>query len=312
MTTPPILFLIFNRPDTTARVFAAIRAARPARLYVAADGPRSDRPGEADRCAEARRIATAIDWPCELRTLFRDTNLGCRRAVSGAITWFFEHEPEGIILEDDCLPHPTFFPYCAELLARYRDDERVMCITGNNFQKSMGRWPYSYYFSIYNHCWGWASWRRAWEHYDAEVERFGAPATTARVRRLSRVRGFANYWCEKFRDVKEARIDSWAYVWTWSCWAQGGLTCTPRVNLVSNIGFGPDATHTKHAAEAELAHGALAFPLNHPPSVTPTRDFDDHVTRSHFRVQGPSVRARLRGLISSILRRAYRLAVGGA
>jgi len=120
----PVLFLIFNRPDTTTRVFEAIRAARPERLYVAADGPRMTREGEAERCAEARRIATAVDWPCEVKTLFRETNLGCRAAVSGAITWFFEHEEEGIILEDDCLPDPSFFPYCTELLAHYRDTGR--------------------------------------------------------------------------------------------------------------------------------------------------------------------------------------------
>src|SRR5262249_30172169 len=156
VTTPPILFLIFNRPDTTARVFEVIRLARPSRLYIAADGPRS-KTGEAELCQEARRVATDIGWKCDMQTLFRDQNLGCRAAVSSAVTWVFENEPEGIILEDDCLPHPTFFLYCAQLLDRYRADTRIMCITGDNFQEEMGTYPYSYYFSKYNHCWGWAS-----------------------------------------------------------------------------------------------------------------------------------------------------------
>lgn len=170
--TPPVLFLVFNRAHTTVRVFEAIRQARPARLYVAADGPRPVREGEAERCAEVRRIATNVDWDCEVHTLFRDENLGCRHAVSSAITWFFVYEEEGIILEDDCIPNQSFFLYCAELLERYRDDERIMCITGDNFQKTMEGYPFGYYFYIYNHCWGWASWRRAWSHYDADLVTF--------------------------------------------------------------------------------------------------------------------------------------------
>lgn len=168
----PVLFVVFNRPETTSRVFNSIRNARPARLYVAADGPRAMREGEAQRCVEVRRIASAVDWPCEVRTLFRDENIGCRRSVSGAISWFFEHEPEGIILEDDCLPDASFFSYCATLLERYRIEPRVMAITGNNFQPSMEGYSASYYYSIYNHVWGWASWRRAWALYDADMGQF--------------------------------------------------------------------------------------------------------------------------------------------
>ena len=149
----PALFLVFNRPDTTARVFEALRAARPARLYVAADGPRPNREGEAARCDDVRRIATQVDWPCKVTTLFRDRNLGCRIGVSTAIDWFFEHEEEGIVLEDDCLPSTSFFPYCAELLARYRHDERVMCVSGDNFQLGREVTQYSYYFSRNIHCW---------------------------------------------------------------------------------------------------------------------------------------------------------------
>ncbi|MBA4056200.1 MAG: nucleotide-diphospho-sugar transferase, partial [Marivirga sp.] len=159
----PVLLLIFNRPDTTRRVFEAIRKARPKRLFVAADGPRQHKPEDADRCAKARKIATDVDWECEVKTFFRDTNVGCGRGPSGGISWFFEHVDEGIILEDDCLPSPLFFRFCAELLERYRDDKRVMEIGGNTFMDEANRdKEYSYYFSSHNNIWGWATWKRAW------------------------------------------------------------------------------------------------------------------------------------------------------
>lgn len=253
MLEVPILFLVFNRPDTTARVMEAIRTARPQRLYVAADGPRDGKADEAKRCAEVRRLATRVVWPCKVRTLFRERNLGCRHAVSSAITWFFEQEPEGIILEDDCLPSQSFFPYCAELLRRYRDDERIMCITGCNFQQDMKRYPYSYYFSKYNHVWGWATWRRSWRYYDDTMKSYPEYVDYNCFKSLSCSRGFSNYWRGEFDTVYHRTLDTWDYVWTFSCWANSGLTCTPRVNLVSNIGFGPDATHCHDSSANTLS-----------------------------------------------------------
>ena len=158
----PVLFLVFNRPETTRRVFEAIRTAKPSRLYIAADGPRLEREGERANCEEVRKIALEVDWECDVKTLFRDENLGCKRAVSEGISWFFEHEDEGIILEDDCLPDRSFFSFCKDLLERYRHDTRIMVISGVNFQQGRKRTEYSYYFSIYPHCWGWATWRSAW------------------------------------------------------------------------------------------------------------------------------------------------------
>ncbi len=165
----PILLLVFNRPDTTRQVFETIRAARPPRLYVAADGPRPGRAGEAERCAEVRELTTQIDWPCELKTLFRNENLGCKIGVSSAIDWFFQNEPEGIILEDDVVPLPSFFLYCDVLLDRYRNDIRVGVISGSNLVSNHLMLEESYFFSRYNHIWGWASWRRAWDHYDVTM-----------------------------------------------------------------------------------------------------------------------------------------------
>lgn len=281
MSVAPVLFLIFNRPDTTALVMQAIRAARPPRLYVAADGPR-ERIGEAERCEEARRVAAAIDWDCKVQTLYRKHNLGCREAVSSAINWFFENESEGIILEDDCLPEPSFFPFCGELLAHFRDDERIMCVTGNNFQREMGDYPYSYYFSKYNHCWGWASWRRAWQYYDCDMESYRAFNRSGLLEAMSSAPGFTAYWQNCFNSVEKRELDTWDYVWTYSCWAKNGLTVTPRCNLVSNIGFGQNATHTTDP-ESSLACrpvGTLSDVSCHPPLVILHQGFDGFVDRA--------------------------------
>lgn len=273
-STPPgplktaVLFLVFNRPDTTRQVFEAIRQAKLPKLYVAADGPRPNRPGEAERCEEVRRIATNVDWPCEVKTLFRESNLGCKMGVSGGIDWFFEHEAEGIILEDDCLPHPDFFRFCDELLERYADDERVAVITGNNFQDGQKRGDASYYFSKYNHCWGWATWRRAWQHYQCDLPFWPEWRSSPVWHRLAPDSVERRYWNIIFERIRAKQIDSWAYPWTASVWFKGGLTATPNVNLVSNIGFGPESTHTAAADSplAEMATNSLGN-LTHPRSV---------------------------------------------
>jgi len=263
-----VLFLVFNRPDTTTQVFDAIRRVRPQRLYVAADGHRADRAGEAARVESVRKIATAVDWPCDVKTLFRDQNLGCKRAVSGAITWFFEHEEKGIILEDDCLPHPDFFNFCETMLDYYRDDERVDVITGNNFQNGQQRGTASYYFSKYNHCWGWASWRRVWRHYQGDLSFWPDWKQSDEWRSHCPDKVERHYWEKTFDQVHAGGIDSWAYPWTACVWKHGGLTVTPNVNLVTNIGFGVDATHTCDpnghqanmpvAALPEIVHLAVA------------------------------------------------------
>ncbi|MGJ8588285.1 MAG: hypothetical protein ACSHXW_09030 [Yoonia sp.] len=283
----PILFMVFNRPDTTSQVFEAIRKARPTRLYVAADGPRPDRNGEAELCAEVRRIATSVDWNCEVQTLLRDKNLGCRSAVSGGITWFFENEEEGIILEDDCLPDPSFFPFCGELLERYRDTPEIMCITGNNFQPDMHGWQHSYYFSIFNHCWGWASWRRAWDLYDTDLAQYEPVKANTLFQSLSIVPGFAEYFIVALDRVKDGSLDTWDYSWTWTCWLNGGLTCTPQTNLISNIGFGADATHTQSpdATVADRPRETLTWPLSHPEKLEAAHAFDDVVSRKIYRIR---------------------------
>lgn len=265
-----VLFLVFNRPDVTVQVFDAIRQAKPLLFFVAADGPRADRFGEAERCAEVRRIATAVDWPCEVKTLFRDENMGCRRAVSSAIDWFFEQVEEGIILEEDCVPDPCYFRFAQELLNHYRDDKRVMAIAASHFHGSAHQPLYSYFFSRYNHCWGWASWRRAWQLYDRDMSLWPELRETDWLLSIGNGnRLFRGYWTEIFDRAYAGKIDSWAYRWTFSCWAQNGLTILPARNLVKNIGFSEDATHTKdnNSLESKLILESLDSPLVHPPCM---------------------------------------------
>lgn len=271
--TPAILFLVFNRPDTTARVFEAIRAAQPARLYVAADGQRADRPGEAERCAEVRRIATAVDWPCELKVLFRDQNLGCGQAVHEAISWFFECEPEGIILEDDVLPDATFFDYCGELLKRYRNSERVMAVCGGGYGDAKCFGDSSYTFARAFDPWGWASWRRAWQKHDVDALR----DLDKSKRLLKRIgpRGFdcGVYWRGQFELTAHGFVDTWDYPWMFSIFKAGGLVAYPATNLISNLGFRDDATHTLPLANGKRSHNAerqtfaFNFPMSHPRHV---------------------------------------------
>ena len=283
--TSPILFLIFNRPETTRHVFSAIRQAKPPRLYIAADGPRKGRKNEKKLCQEVKKITAEVDWPCKVKTLFRDKNLGCRHAVSSAIDWFFEHEEQGIILEDDCLPSQSFFGYCQELLEYYKHDSRIMVISGNNFQQKRTVNQDSYYFSRYNHCWGWATWRRAWKYYDNNMQLWptfkknNGLEAWADGNKL-----FIRYWTKIFNDVSANKIDSWAYIWTFSCWTQGGLTCLPKVNLVKNIGFGEHATHTtqKNKTFDNQYLSDIDLPLQHPSIIVRNISADRFTDKNHF------------------------------
>lgn len=274
----PVLFLVFNRPEPTARVFAAIRELRPTRLFVAADGARPDRPSELERCAETRRLATAVDWPCTVTTLFREHNLGCGTAVSEALGWFFSQVEEGIILEDDCLPHPDFFRFCATMLERYRDDVRVATVTGNHFLPPALTCPHSHYFSKYAQIWGWAAWRRTWEAYDRNLSSLTVAGWDTIIRRLSPTMIEREYWIDVLRSLLAGNIDTWDFQLIFSLWKTGGVTVCPHRNLVTNIGYGPDATHTNF--DGALAHqpvSALAMPLDDRPPVLADPAIDEFV-----------------------------------
>jgi len=244
----PVLFLVFNRPEATARVFEGIRKAKPRSLYVASDGARDNRAEESILVNEVRRIATEVDWPCDVKTLFREKNLGSKDAVGEAITWFFQHEEQGIILEDDCLPSQSFFPFCQQMLEMYRDEERVFLISGYNAQQRWKPNEEDYFFSNFGGTWGWASWRRAWEYYDSEMSRLDELVRTNFFtqllgEKLGQLRGRQLVSAKKSIDGGE--ISAWDYPWAYSRHLQGGLACVPSVSMISNIGFGPEATHTK-------------------------------------------------------------------
>lgn len=265
MTSTPVVFIIFNRPDTTKRVFAEIAKARPPKLLVIADGPRADHPDDAEKCAAVRAIIDGVDWDCEVLTNYSDVNLGCKRRVSSGLDWVFDTVEEAIVLEDDCLPHPTFFRFCEEMLEKYRDDERIAMISGDNFQFGRKRTGYSYYFSRYTHIWGWASWRRAWDNYDVDMKIWPEIREGRWLEDLLGAKKSVWYWKYIFKNVYNGKIDSWAYQWTFSCWIQSALTVLPNVNLVSNIGFGMKAVHTKVSNEfAEMETEAMRFPISHP------------------------------------------------
>ena len=275
--TAPILFLIFNRPDLTQKVFERIREIQPSQLFIAADGPRGDRHGEHLLCAETRAVTANIDWECELHRLERSKNLGCKVAVSSAITWFFEHVEEGIILEDDCLPDASFFQFCAEMLDRYRFDSRVGVISGNNYQPNYRM--ASYYFSRYPHIWGWATWRRLWVSYDVHLTDWnGRPESLSASVKRHRVRKrFAGH----FDSVKSGNRDTWDYQLVYLCLKTGSLSLSPGLNLVANIGFDERATHTySPSSTPPPLSQAIGFPLVHPAHIG-VDELADYYTETH-------------------------------
>lgn len=296
-----VLFLVFNRPDTTRKVFEAIQKAKPPRLYIAGDGPRAERVGERELTDQVRKIATNINWPCEIKTLFRETNLGCKVAVSSAISWFFDAEPEGIILEDDCVPKEDFFLYCDELLERYRDDQRIGLISGTSLtdlRRNHLLWgDEDYVLTRYPSIWGWATWRRVWRDYDVTIEAWprrildiSALTVNPKLRKLNK---------QLFDKVWENSIDTWDYQVSFMLWITGRLSIAPRANLVGNIGFGPEATHTTEincdmADMSRASDDLWSFPLIAPAHMMPNFAYQQYIENTATRSALQRVLERLR------------------
>jgi hypothetical protein len=276
-----VIFIIFNRPDLTQIVFNSIRDAKPKQLFVVADGPRY--PEEKAKCEQAREIIKQVDWDCQVQTNYSDINLGCRERISSGITWVFEQVEEAIILEDDCLPHSSFFRYCEELLDYYREDKRIWCISGDNFQEEQWRGDGSYYLSNYNHCWGWATWRRAWKNYDKKLSNWQTFRDSHYLENILDSELEVKYWYNIFEKLYTmGEPNSWAYPWTFTCWQNSGLTVLPNVNLVSNIGFRSDGTHLK--SESKLAHLPVKDiqEIRHPSFVVRDKIADQYTFDNHF------------------------------
>jgi hypothetical protein len=299
----PVVFMVFNRPDCTARSLAAIRAAQPPRLYVVADGPRADRDGEATLCAEVRTLVErAIDWPCEVIRDYAPTNLGCARRVASGLDVVFAREPEAIVIEDDCVAEPTFFRYCEELLAHYRDESRIFVISGTNQQYREFDCAESYFFSRYNHCWGWATWARAWRHFDFAMTDWPEFGRSGRLAQFFQDTRLEAQWTQIFDEVAAGRVDSWGYRWVFACWRHGALSVLPRLPLVKNIGFDARATHTRKVRRElkDLTTVPMAFPLVHPLRIERNAEADRHTEEIMY--QPPSRLRRLLAPLKQLLR----------
>ncbi len=311
--TPPhplktaVLFLIFNRLDTAMQVFEAIRLARPPRLYIAADGPRDSRPGEVEKVKAVRDYVIGhIDWACEVKTLFREKNLGCKYGVSGGIDWFFENEEMGIILEDDCLPCQSFFWFCEELLQYYAEDWRVWQICGSDYIGSTreDNWGASYRFSKYGPIWGWASWRRAWKNYDPDLIDWPLMSKKDFITSAYNSKEECKARLSLGNRLYNGEIDTWDYQWGFVKNYNNGLSIIPSGNIILNIGFGPDATHTtgsdKYTQKKLIEQ---TFPLTHPKFLLTNTKLDHQYCQQYVILHPLSTRlkVKIKNIIKNII-----------
>ena len=260
----PVTLLVYNRPELTRHALDGIRAYRPAHLFVVADGARPEDRRDEERCLEARRVIDLVDWPCDVTTAFATRHMGCAARVATGIGDALSRWPATIVIEDDCVAEPSFFRFAEELLERYAADERVFAVSGDNFQLSRPGRGASYSFSRFAHIWGWATWARAWRHYDPEMAAWQTLRESDWLeQRLDGDRDAARYWRRVFDRTVSGEIDSWAYRWLFACWLHGGLTAVPEHNLVSNIGFASN----RRTAFGRLPTRPLEFPLRHPAAV---------------------------------------------
>jgi hypothetical protein len=301
----PVALFVFNRPDSTRRVFEAIASVRPTKLLLIADGPRLAKPGETEACLQVRDIVTRVDWPCEVSTNFAPTNLGCKNRIISGLNWAFSLVNEAIILEDDCLPDPSFFPFCHELLERYRDDNRVSMIAGTNFVWRATPPSPSYFFSRMTHIWGWATWRRAWSLYDEHLSQWPAIRASGLLEQAFSERRLTRYWTGIFDQMHAGSGPNICdYQWAYTNLVQHSLIAVPRTNLITNIGFGADATHTTGTdPEMVVPSAPIEFPLVHPPAMIPMRSLDQLDQRLAF----PSLPKRLRLKARNLRRRIIRI-----
>lgn len=301
---PPVLILGFNRPHHLRRLIHHLRTIAPPVIYCAQDGPRENKPTDRELCAQVTAIWDEIDWKCEKHMLRRDKNAGCQLGVSSAISWFFSKEEAGIILEDDCIPDKSFFQFCSQLLTRYKQTPTIMHISGDNFcPNSLVPTESSYRFSHYPHCWGWATWRRAWEKFDVSLTSWPEKKKNGwlQQRFSSPIARF--FWSRMFDGVYNKKIDSWAIAWVFSCWNENGIAVLPNKNLVRNIGFDMASTHTPdpHSPLANRTAYTLSFPLQHPGTIQVNSRCDGYDQRFVYEQRTPQQ------LLSFALRKIQRL-----
>lgn len=302
MLKTPVLFLIFNRPDVTSKVFESIRKAQPKKLYIAADGPRDEE--EKVLCEETRKVVIeSIDWDCEVKTLFREKNMGLRSAVTGALDWFFCNEEQGIILEDDCLAGESFFRFCEEMLDYYKNDSRIMHIAGSNYQDGNWRGNGSYYFSKLMHCWGWASWRRAWELNRRNFEGLADFKNKSLIKYIFEKSAYQRFWLNVFNEVNENKLSSWATIWCYSIFINSGMCIIPNSNLVANIGFGENATHTKDTNAFNRLDDIMELKeFKHPSFVVIDKNADEYTSDRYYSLkeEKPLIKQKSKGFLNKM------------
>lgn len=281
MLKTPIVLIIFNRPECVRRVLDTISLEKPSQLFIVADGPREGNHSDVEKCAAARKVVTdwEIDWECDIKTKFSDINLGCAKGPASGIDWAFESVEEVIILEDDCIPNRSFFQFCESMLERYRHDDRIMNISGSTNRTDSIDTPYSYCYSNFPSIWGWATWKRAWSRFDIAVKAWPELKKTSWIEEKLKFDFLSNYFRDEFDLAYEKEGDTgvWDHQWNFSIWSNNGICIFPKHNLVSNIGFGPDGTHTFREDDflASKPTVELDFPLNHPPEVVIDEQRDD-------------------------------------
>lgn len=306
MYKPPVAFFGFNRPDCTKVVFEEIRRHRPEKLFLVADGPRPTVPTDKSRCEAVRKIMQSVDWDCEVKINFSEENLGCKKRMASGIDWVFSQVEEAILLEDDCVPCPDFFRFCSEMLIRYRDNPKVVHIAGTNYQAGQIRGDGSYYFSRFVHIWGWATWRRAWQNYDVTMRSWPQAREEKWLSKFHATPLEWEFWTDNFNRVHAGEVDTWDYQWGYACWRHDGIGIIPNVNLITNIGAGPDATHTKGpVGSLEVPTGTLGE-LRHPQKILVDHaadkfTFDEHCGGNELRRQKEELR-RQRNIFTRIRR----------
>lgn len=292
----PVALIIFNRPASTAKVFNEIRKAKPKELYIIADGPRKDKPDDRELCKQTRKVTEEVDWDCNVYKNYSDENLGCKLRPSSGLDWLFGYVDKAIILEDDCLPHSSFFQFCQILLEFYKDDERVNMISGSNFFSGQTTKNHSYYFSAFHHFWGWATWKRSWLQFDVDMKEWPEYRDQGFISEIVPDPKSVKYWRTLFEEVYSRKINTaWDYQWLFSSWKNKGLAVVPASNLVSNIGFGKNSTHTKdpNHIRANVPSEGISFPLNHPSQVVQNIEYDIHEAKKLFRFKGRDKLVRL-------------------
>jgi hypothetical protein len=304
----PVLFIIFNKREETKRVFSVIRDQRPTQLFIAADGPRLEMEGEDEKCRYVQDwVLQHIDWECDVKTLFRDRNIGCGRGPSEAISWFFEHVEEGIILEDDCLPNATFFRFSEDLLKRFRNNPRISMISGNNFQRVQPM-PLAadYYFSVFPSSNGWATWKRSWQGFDYHLSSWPQVDKRKLSKFLFHDKCYSHWWItffDRFYQLKPN--DSWDYQFHYQCMVRNQLAIIPKANLVKNIGYGPDATHSQNPDSyfANVPTHEFEFPIRHPEQIVRHYEADLFIQKMLFgSVEVPDTYKKIKRLIKRAIR----------